>query len=107
MTKNSLSFSQRVSISKALDNVVEPLEGGYCRYKDGWSDEKVSETMPFPCTVTNVGSIRREMFGNIKSTTTKGDTKAKLEKLAVTVDEIEQAIQALNLRLAHVEKRLI
>lgn len=87
MSKQTLSFSQRLQVHEALKARVRKLEGETCEYMDpNDNDRALAAAMPFDCTEHNVAGIRKECFGNLAKVL-PGQTElqarvAKLERFA-------------------------
>ena len=99
MTNSSISFSNRIKISKTLEEVIEPLENGFCRYRDGLSDAAIARQMDFECSAGNVAGVRKHLHGNLRAPVT-GNTARK------QVDELGVAIMDLQRRVADLERKL-
>lgn len=75
--KIRLSYLQVIALGDALKRAYDDATG---QYRDGLSDDSVAEVVPFTCTVTMIKSLRREMFGDFKTSRTAEDRIADLER---------------------------
>ena len=67
MTKNILSFIEKMTVNEYLAKVIIKLAGDpTCGYRPGSSDASVAASMAFPCTVPNVAGVRKEVYGSLK-----------------------------------------
>ncbi len=121
-TKNFMSMSTVVAIGKVLEEHMTRVDGGFGVYKEGFNDARIAAmatTAAAPINVTNVGNLRREMFGNfppasrpavVIDTNKLADLEAKLDGLdtctANLVASINSRLSALEGRIASIELRL-
>ena len=104
MSKNALTFTQKTEVAKLLADVIRTHEDadaipeGQCRYSLGHSDQWICDTVPFTCTVPNVASLRKELYGTlcVASASEKSTALAmELRDLANRVVRLEQDVASL------------
>lgn len=70
ITRNVLSFGEKVRINSLMSPHMIVEGAGVCRYRDGWDDEKVAELaikeLGVMVTSHNVAGIRKELYGQLK-----------------------------------------
>jgi len=90
MSKNVLSFQQKVQVSKLLDELVEVVDSDkrLCRYRSrSHNDAYVAKQFDFTCTVPNVSWLRKELYGNLVVERTS-DGNSRLSELEQKVEFI-------------------
>jgi len=57
-----------MEIHKVLEERLHPCDDGTdrFRYEDGWSDERVSQSIDERLTKSSTATVRKEMFGELK-----------------------------------------
>jgi hypothetical protein len=90
--KRALKFAERVQVLDLLKEVCEKTPDQFALYKDNWDDEAVAKKLGV--TVSNVGSIRREMFGEIKRTL-KAKVEDRLAELELRLTKVEEGLERL------------
>lgn len=91
---NTVSFANRIKIAKFLESVIEPLGEGQCRYRIGWDDASVAESMDFECNNHNVASVRKELYGRLY-VTSSDNTQEVIAELARQITELSARVDAL------------
>lgn len=81
-----------IKIYNKLDEVLEKAEEGFVRYKSGWSDKHIAETLDVP--LATVSRVRNENFGRVKNSPGKGRDSIirRLDMLEARVAELEEAL---------------
>jgi hypothetical protein len=109
MTKNYLSFMERVEIMNFLKTVTtEKNDKGFVRYAEGYSDKVVADK--FGTADHMVRAVRQESIGNLDRTGPRpqraNTKKMQLQELQQDVKGLSTAISILNQRLQACEKYL-
>lgn len=91
--RSTLSFGERLQVYHMLEDKVHrhDPDDGLVSYEPGWDDKTVALAMPFPCTVSNVASVRKSEFGDLK-TLHSPPPKDSDEALANRIERLEAAM---------------
>lgn len=101
ITRNHLTFQERVALLDELKQVLSIRTDGRCVYAKGWSDERIAkEAVEGRATVLNVRALRKECFGKLAEypKNTKPSSAARISKLELRIERLERDLNALSLR---------
>lgn len=103
-TKNFMTMATVVAVGKVLEEYMTKVEGGFGVYKENFDDARIAAmvtTASAPVNATNVGNLRRDMFGNFPPAS-RPAVVIDTNKLA----DLEAKVSALEGRIASIESRL-
>lgn len=100
MTKNILTFSQKLQLHAMLEENIVVMENGVCHYKEAAMDDNwITKQLQFPCTVANVRSLRQEIFGSLmrggSNKKTDADLVSRVYRLETVIIEILRVAAAM------------
>ena len=113
MVKQTASLAQRIAIHDRLKQLLTKVEGtDLWTYNGDWSDGKLAAEQK--CSVHNVSSVRREMFGSLRTPSREegrivkierelSELRVKYHKLVTTL-ALQKVVDVKHLRLVEFEQ---
>jgi hypothetical protein len=96
--KTRITLKDQFAIFELLKTCAS-MNGEYCEYHSGWSDEKVGQKLKF--TLIQVASVRKKLFGPLKN-----DSFMPYPKMLDRLSSLETQVAAIATQLEWLNKDL-